>query len=231
MSDETRTPSLDHVLDLLVEEALDNARSMLPGRVTDYDEDRQCVSVQILIKTGHVDADGDRVVRTIGEIHEVPVWFLGAQAGGRITVPVAKGDTGMLVFASMSIARWKLKGGLVDPGDDRRHDLNDCFFMPGGHDFAHVPTTAPTNAIVTHGKTKLGGPTGTSKVVVETALTQFCQALVNAAITLSSQPVNAPGLAALVALANELFGGDFDPLDPPTSFALWPAGTDDTEAK
>lgn len=215
MSDETRTPELDHVLDLIVEEALDKARSMLPGRVTAYDADRQCVSVQPLIRAGHVDADGDRELETLPEVHDVPVWFLGAQTNGRITVPVAKGDTGMIVFASMSIARWKLKGGLVDPGDDRRHDINDCFFMPGGHDFAHVPSSAPTDAIVTHGETRIGGPLGTEKMIrgetyrgaedtLLTALSVFVAAVSTFAATCTGP--TPPQLAALTGAATTFEG-------------------------
>lgn len=139
---------------------------MLPGRITAYDAAKQRASVQVLIQEAHTSELEERVAQTVPEIHEVPLWFFGAQATGRITVPVAIGDVGMVMFASSSIARWKFRGGLVDPGDDTKHGLNDCVFVPGLHDFAHVPTTAPTDAIVTHGPTKIGGPTGTERTIM-----------------------------------------------------------------
>lgn len=161
MQDEPREPQLESLLDLAIENALSITRTMLPGKVVSFDSARQKASVQILIKEAHLDEFDNRVSEVVAELSDVPVWFNGGSTG-RITVPVLAGDYGMIVFASRSIARWKLKGGIIDPGDDRRHDVSDCVFVPGLHDFAHVPTTAPTDAIVTHGQTRLGGPDATS---------------------------------------------------------------------
>lgn len=183
MSDEDRAPGLDSLVDLVLEEALENARTMMPARVTAYDEVKQRASIQVLIQEEHIDELGNRVSETVAEIHGVPVRHLGSQPTGRITVPVAVGDQGMAIFASASIARWKLRGGIVDPGQGMRRSLNDCVFEPGLHDFAHVPTSAPTDAIVTHGPTKIGGPDADQAIVVQAALNDFMDALTAAMST------------------------------------------------
>ena len=164
MSDEPRDPGLEDLFSLAIETALASARTMLPGRVESYNALKQSASVTVLIKEAHVSEDDTRTVVALSQLHDVPVCHFGGE-DGRITFPVKSGDVGMVVFASSSIARWKLIGGIVDPGDDRHHSLSDCFFVPGGHDFAHVPTIAPTDAIVTHGETRIGGPIGTEKMI------------------------------------------------------------------
>ena len=66
----------------------------------------------------------------------VPVCFPGS-GGWKVTFPISKGDTGLLIFCSRSIDRWLSEGGSVDPQDDRTHDLSDAVFVPGLTDFAH----------------------------------------------------------------------------------------------
>lgn len=180
MSDEAMSPGLDSVLDLVLDEALANARTMLPARVTAYDGTKRRASIQVLIKEAHINEIGERVVETIAEIHGVPVWMFGSQANGHITVPVGVGDQGMAIFASSSIAKWKVRGGIVDPGDDTKHSINDCVFVAGLHDFAHVPAPAPTDAIVTHGPTRLGDASATDdkyRVAIQDTLTKFLEVL------------------------------------------------------
>jgi hypothetical protein len=188
MRDDTRNPDLTTVLHAFFENKIDGLRVALPGRIEAYDAATQRASVQPLVKHAHFDETDTRVATSLPQIHSVPVMFLGP-ARGRITWPVASGDTALLVFASSSIARWLYVGGEVDPGDDRRHDINDAVAIVGLHDFAHVPTTAPTDAIVTHGLSRIGGPDATEAIVVQSALDQFTGALeaAIAALTLAAQ--------------------------------------------
>lgn len=179
MNDEPRDATLEGLLDLLRQVTRDDLRVALPGRVTAYDAATQRASVQPLIKHANLDETEQRVAKLLPEVHSVPVQFPGG-GGMRITWPLAKGDTVLLVFASSSIARWKRTGGEVDPGDDRRHDLNDAIAIPGLHDFAHIPSTAPTDAIVTHGDTRLGDPNATDdkyKVAIRATLDKFMDVL------------------------------------------------------
>jgi hypothetical protein len=165
MSDEPRNPELENLLDLVVDLAIDRMNVSMPGRVVSFDDTNQFASIQPLIKKEHLNEFEELVAQLLPEIHDVPVWFFGAKATGRITVPVGAGDIGVLVFSSMSIARWKLTGGVVDPGK-RPPDINDCYFLPGGHTKGAAPTTAPTNAIVLHGPSKIGGPSSTQPTIM-----------------------------------------------------------------
>lgn len=162
--DDPRDPQLEHLMQLSIMIALKNVRSMQPGKVLSYDADAQSVAVQIQVQEAHVAENGDRVAETVTQINDVPVAFLG-NGSGRVTVPVKAGDLGMIVFSSRSMDTWKQTGGVVDPEDDRLHDVNDCMFYPGAHVLGKAPTPAPDDAIVTHGLTKIGGPVGTEKTI------------------------------------------------------------------
>lgn len=167
MSDDPRsTMGLAHLLQLVAEQSVEGVFTMLPGQVSSYSSTDQTASVQPLIKKAHVSEKEVRVAQTLPEIHEVPVWFFGASSKGRITVPVEKGHLGMIVFSCLAMEPWKRRGGIVDPKNDRRHDANDCVFVPGLHVIGKAPTTAPTDAMVLHGlDVRIGGPTGAEKMV------------------------------------------------------------------
>ena len=216
LPDVPRTPSLEELLALHGKATLDGVRTSLPCRIVDYDEDAQRASIQPLIQHGFIDGDQVRRVETLPIIHDVPVKF-AAGGGARRTYPVKAGDIGMGWFASSSIARWVLRGDVVDPGDDRRHDLNDAVIEVGLHSFNAVPTDAPTDAVVDHipdGMTlKIGSSGASQKIVGDSAITQFMACLA-AAITASAG--NAPGAAALTALQSALSAGPTGP---------WIAGT------
>lgn len=167
--DEPRDPSLEDVLERFREVALEGLRVCLPGQITAYDATRQLASVQPLVQDRFLAEDGETLItRTLPVVHSCPVHFLGP-ARGRITWPVAAGDTCLILFASSSIRRWVRIGGVVDPGDDRHHDIDDAIVLVGLHDAAHVPTTAPTDAVTVHvsGSTqvRLGGPSAAQSVL------------------------------------------------------------------
>lgn len=149
MSDDPRNPQLEHVMALAMEGLLDEIRTSQPGRVTAYDAAKQRASVQPTVKRAHINEDEERVVELQPELHGVPVMFLGPPRA-RITWPVEPGDLCLLVHLDVSVRRLLASGGDVDPGDDRRHDLNDAVAIVGWHNFKSVPTTAPTDAIVFH---------------------------------------------------------------------------------
>jgi hypothetical protein len=154
--DQSATPSLRSVIARSIGSHVNGMRVALPGRVVAYDPIRQSVDVLPLIQDGFIDEDGERQAERVPILNNVPVVFPGC-GSYRITFPIEVGDQVLLVFCSSSIARWKLTGGEVDPGDDRRHDLNDAIAIPGVHSFSGAPTLAPLDALVLHGdQIKLG---------------------------------------------------------------------------
>jgi len=108
----------------------------LPGRVQSFVESKQAADIEPLIHDTWEGEDGTNQTGPLPVIPSVPVCFPGS-GGWRVTFPVSKGDTGLLIFCGRSIDRWLSEGGSVDPQDDRAHDLSDAVFVPGLTDFAH----------------------------------------------------------------------------------------------
>lgn len=149
MSDEPRVPPLEELLDLVVELAVDRIRGSEIGVVTGYDATTQVVTVQPVIKRATLNEAGERQPRLTTPVEAILAWFPRGGGSG-LTFPIKRGDYGILLYSSVAIDLWKHVGGLVDPRDDRRHDLQDAVFIPGMHDLGHVPTSAPADAVVLH---------------------------------------------------------------------------------
>lgn len=124
------TPRLEEVIDLALEGALAGVRTALPGRVEAFDKATRRATVQILIQDGDIDEQGERLTTRIKPMTDVPVMFVGSGAP-RYAFPVRKGDLVLVLFASSSIAAWKERGELVDPGDDRHHHEADAIALAG----------------------------------------------------------------------------------------------------
>ena len=108
----------------------------LPGRVQTFDSTKQSADIEPLVHDTWEGEDGTSQTGPLPVIPSVPVCFPGS-GGWRVTFPVSKGDTGLLIFCARSIDRWLSEGGSVDPQDDRTHDLSDAVFIPGLNDLAH----------------------------------------------------------------------------------------------
>lgn len=147
MSDAPTDIGLAEVLDAHRQQIVDLINTSQPGQIVAWDHAAQRASVQPLVKKMHVQEDETEVTEAQPIINNVIVMQLGA-GRGRITFPIAVGDTCLLLHTNCSIASFSQTGGLVDPKDTRRHDISDTIAIVGLHDFGHVPTDAPVNAIV-----------------------------------------------------------------------------------
>ena len=213
MSDDPRDPSTEHVFSAFKLTLLNSISGSTPGIVTKYDGGKQRVSVQPMIMHGVDDESENRITETPPQRHDVPVVFIGT-AAGRMTFPIAAGDQCLLISCGLSIAAWKDKGGVIDPVDDRRHDINDCVALFGLYDYAHLPTDAPTDATVLWGgDVRIGAYAGAEKMVkgetyrsaedtLLTALATFvaAQATYNAAVG-TALGLIAPAAAVAAAAA------------------------------
>lgn len=142
MSD--RAPSLIEVIEKAINSRMRDTHCALPARVESYDADTQKVSVLPLLKGWRRDGEGKRHSVQLPVVTGVPVVFPGA-GGFRLTFPVAKGDTVLLVFADYCVDIWLNQGGVVDPIDERTHNLSDAIAIPGLRDFGHALSNAPTD--------------------------------------------------------------------------------------
>lgn len=190
-------PTLPQVLNAAISGALDEARVMMPGRIETYNTVTRRADVQPLIQDRVENEEGDEVAITLPVLSDVPVVFPGS-GGARVRYPVSKGDEVMLVFASSSIARWKFKGGLVDPGDTRRHALPDVIAITG------LQAIADDNDLLlefTSAAMLLGGPTATQAVVKGTIYRSSEDTMLTAvqALCTALAAVTSPGYAAQAA--------------------------------
>ena len=105
------------------------ANFCLPGVVDKMNSDNTA-DIRPAIKRLY--ADGTEL--EIAIVAKVPIMYPQGKDFS-MTWPLAKGDPVVLVISQRSIEKWKKRGGVVSPGDIRRHDLSDAFAYPGG---AHV---------------------------------------------------------------------------------------------
>lgn len=122
-----RTPDFVQTLQQLLWDWLGRVNTHLPGVVQSYDATTRTATVQIATKRKLLNA----ALEVIPPIQNVRVAF--TESGDwEILHDLAQGDEGQLHFAGRSLEKWRVNGGTVDPGDPRRHDLQDCWFVPGG---------------------------------------------------------------------------------------------------
>lgn len=146
---------LETLVDTAISARLDGVFTAMPGIITSYDASKQSATVQPAVWAAYENEQGDRVPERLPVVQAVPVVFPGA-GGFRITFPVAKGDTCLLVFTNCSMDRWLATGGEQDPGDDRRHSIGDAVCIVGLRNFANPLSSAPTT---TMSMGQDGGPT------------------------------------------------------------------------
>lgn len=125
-----RTPSLAGVLEACFSARALGLRVSLPATIESFDAAKQTASVKPLIKNRVPQPDGTTVDESLPVIPGVPVQFMSA-GGFMITMPPAKGDQCLLVFADRSLDVWLDRGGEVSPDDARAHDLNDAIAILG----------------------------------------------------------------------------------------------------
>jgi hypothetical protein len=151
-----REPTLSQLLIDAIQSRLVDLRVMLPAKITAYNSDDQTVDVEILLRDPRIQDDDTIELKDFPPIKQVPVSFVRCGAAW-ITLPLAVGDTGMLIFADRSLAVWNqsAKGQKVDPKSLDMHNLSGAVFMPG-----LTPPSSPLDApdtanVVVHTNTKL----------------------------------------------------------------------------
>jgi len=114
----------------ILNQAISDLRVSIPAIVQSFDASTQTVSVQIAIREVVRTPSGPQNI-AISPIYNVPVMFPSA-GGFSLTLPLEKGDEGLLVFCDMCIDLWWARGGIQNQFERRRHDVSDCGFYPGG---------------------------------------------------------------------------------------------------
>lgn len=216
----TVTPSMAELIRRAIDSRLVDVHTSIPGRVEAYDEATQTVDVAPQIKRAIRTDAGAKVLEDLPVIPSVPVAFLRAGAFF-ITVPIVKGDTGLIIFSERATDTWRATGRASDPGDQRPLGLSGASFLPGLSPASAALAGLPTGAAVFGGtEIRLGGVGATDFVslssLVATELTKIVAA----------------GTAAVAAVV----GGDgglaaWTAFNASLSTALFPASTSATKVK
>lgn len=126
----TITPEIAEVIEAAIESSLIDVHTALPGKVQAYDAATQTATIELQVKRALPRADGIYATEDLPVLENVPVQFLRSTAFA-ITMPLAAGDFGYVIFAEMSIDQWRSKGANTSPGDIGRHTLTGAVFLPG----------------------------------------------------------------------------------------------------
>lgn len=108
----------------------DELHTAMPAEVVAYDPLTETAFVKPLLKHALYTREGERVFEDYPEIPFVPVIF---PSGGGMTIrlPVAAGDTVLLIFSESSMAEWRSTGQASAQEDARRHSLGWPIAIPG----------------------------------------------------------------------------------------------------
>ena len=80
-----------------------------------------------------INLDNSGVQQTIDyPLITAKVYFLG-NAGRGITIPLDKGDEGIILFNDREIESWFINGEVNNLAYDRNHDITDAIFLVGMH--------------------------------------------------------------------------------------------------
>lgn len=126
----TITPSEAEVLNDAINDALIDVHVSLPGVVQLYNPLKQTATIVLPIKRVLQRADDSFTTEKLPVLENVPVAFMRSAAFA-ITLPLAPGDTGLVVFSEVSIDQWRSKNAATSPGDIGRHTLTGGVFYPG----------------------------------------------------------------------------------------------------
>lgn len=205
MSKTFMDPELTDVLDAQTNQIFKTLNCVKVGKITRFDPSDKTAEIQILFK--RVLPGGN--IQSYPLLIDCPVFTL--QGGtGALQMPIAVGDQCLVIFADRNIDAWFKTGSEVAPFNARAHDISDGFALVG--------VNALTSAMGDYSATELKLYNGLGKIGIEggritltngtlTLLTLISGLIdVITALTVNSNPIDAPGQAALQAYKTVLMG-------------------------
>lgn len=184
---EAGQPSWPAILQGVIDKAQRNIHTALPGIVRAYSVAEQTATVQLAVQ---VDSE------TVAPLLEVPVCWLGG-AAGFLHVPLAAGDTVLVVFCEEDYAKWWVSGSVSAPEVLQRHGLH-AIAIPGLHRTG-VAATAGHVTLAAQSAVHLGGDGATDPValksLVEGALLDLLDGIIAAAGSITA-PGGGPAVVA-----------------------------------
>jgi hypothetical protein len=110
--------------------ALLDVHVALPGKIKSYDSTTQTAEVELQVNMMLPTTQGDAGTERYTDLMNVPIMFPRSK-DFFVSFPLAKGDTGLVIFNEMSIDQWRSLGKVCDPLDVARHSVTAPVFVPG----------------------------------------------------------------------------------------------------
>ncbi len=144
-------PTLTQAVSQAIQSRLNGLHVCLPGEVTKYDRAKSMAEVKPALSKAYLDDTSEEMP----VITNVPVvWMRTANAV--IHLPLAKGDTVLLVFSERSMDGWLSDGRVGAPPDRRKFDLSDAIAIPGLFPFsASNPASSDDAVEIVHGNASI----------------------------------------------------------------------------
>lgn len=125
-----RVGDQQEILRAMIDGAMANMWTSLPGIVQSVDFAKQTATIQPAIKSVKKNPDGTVEHVDLPVLADVPLHFPSG-GGASMTFPVKAGDEALVVFSSRPTDTWHQSGGVQGQIDARTHDLSDGFALVG----------------------------------------------------------------------------------------------------
>ena len=140
------------LLQAVLDARLGEIHTALPGRVVSYNSANQTATIQ---PVGHDD---------IPQIYNVPV--IWPRCGSAyIVMPMATGDTGLVIFCERDIQAWRRGATEGASGDVAQHSVSNAVFVPGLATKSNVVTPLANAIVIAASKIVIGSAAATESVI------------------------------------------------------------------
>lgn len=183
-------PNLRSVLEQIKREVMTGLNCHMLGTIVSFDGDKQAARVRLNFQTVvyNQPPGSSQTIQPLPTIYAYPVLIdcpVMVLTGGTgvLTMPVAAGDTCLVLFHDRDIDLWYTTGGVVPPNTPRVHDMSDGLVIVGFRSNANPVSDYSTTDIELR---NLGGKIGVAqKIAFENAATSLLLTLTAAMDTLT----------------------------------------------
>lgn len=209
MSIVNEQPTLQQVIQTALKRFQGELHTSIPAEIVTYDRGTQKASVQPVLLRKTVTGQTFK----FPVITNVPCRFERSSKFS-LTYELRPGDSGLLIISERSLDVWLNRGGIVDPLDPRKHDINDCIFLPGLFPFTKPAPTQPNIALIQNDKTqfklyengKMAFLNQNSNEELIKCLSDLCQTLISALTVtgIGPQPFTPGTVSQLTSIKSRL---------------------------
>lgn len=124
-------PNMNNLLDAAKRSSHAELNCCQIGEIVSFDPATQSATVKLVLKKiAAINPDSTRVLRSYPLLANVPVHF-NFGGGSFISMPIATGDTCIVLFSDKDFDNWFVNGGEPAPASLRMHDLSHGICIVG----------------------------------------------------------------------------------------------------